>query len=179
MLEHYSLFLDPPIELLGWHPPSTTRCWGGLGVLLGTPHLAWAPKLQLGIYSFGDLCGSGGSLWGDMAGENTKRNNDITGEVQYSFVWDLLLNHCTGIWYAPCHAVFFHPLCTLWNQGCQMRTVWIVIEVSWYEDPTTSCLFINSLCFGSTTSVDIVDADDDPNIFYNWTVALLLNLGDV
>ena len=32
-----------------------------------------------------------------MAGETTKRNNDISGEIQYSFVWDLLLNPCTGI----------------------------------------------------------------------------------
>ena len=31
----------------GWHRPSATRCWGGLGVLLATPQVDWAPfKLQ-------------------------------------------------------------------------------------------------------------------------------------
>ena len=76
------------------------------------------------------------------------------------------------------HAVFFHPLCTLWNQGCQMQTVWIVIEVRWDEDATTSCLFINSLCLGCNTYVDIVGVDDDPSLFENGTVAwLLFSLG--
>ena len=32
-----------------------------------------------------------------MAGETTKWNNGISGEVQQSFMWDLLLNPCTGI----------------------------------------------------------------------------------
>ena len=72
-----------------------------------------------------------------------------------------------------CHAVFFHTLCTLWNQGCQMQTVWIDIEVRWDEDATTSCLFINSLYLGCNTSVDIVGVDYDPSLFENGTVALL------
>ena len=48
-----------------------------------------------------------------MAGETTKRNNDISGEMQYSFVWDLLLNPCTGIGgleYAlamPCSSILY------------------------------------------------------------------------
>ena len=41
-----------------------------------------------------------------------------------------------------------------------------------------SCLFINSLCLGCNTSVDIVGVDDDPSLFENGTVAwLLFSLG--
>ena len=39
-------------------------------------------------------------------------------------------------------------------------------------------MFINSLCLGCNTSLDIVRADDDPNLFENGTVAwLLFSLG--
>ena len=51
------------ITLLGWHPPSATRCWGGLGVLQATPQVDWAPfKLKPRIDSFCHIWGSDGSL---------------------------------------------------------------------------------------------------------------------
>ena len=40
-----------------------------------------------------------------------------------------------------------------------------VIEVRWDEDATTNRLLINSLCLGCNTSLDIVDAGDDPTLF--------------
>ena len=56
MLEKYRLVLDPPIELLGSHPPSATQCLGSPEVLLATPRVAWAPcQIQPGIEYFGDL----------------------------------------------------------------------------------------------------------------------------
>ena len=94
-----------------------------------------------------------------MAGETTK-------EEQRHFRRDTVVI-CVGSSSKPMyrnmicayHAVFFHPLCTLWNQGCKMQTVWIVIEVRWDEDATTSCLFINSLCIGcNTIHVNLTEA---------------------
>ena len=38
------------------------------------------------------------------------------------------------------------------------------VEVRWDDDATTSRLIINSLCLDCNTSLDIVDADDDPNL---------------
>ena len=80
-------------------------------------------QLQPGIESFGDIWGARGSLWAGMAGETTERKNDIPGQVQRSFVWDLLPHPCTGIWHAPCDTVFVHPCHAVFDQLFWIKVV--------------------------------------------------------
>ena len=157
MLERYSLVLDPSIELLGWHPLSATQCWGGPEVLLATPHVAWAPcQIQPGIDSFGDIYAQMvlfevkwlGRLQRGITSSQERYSSHLCGIFFPTFVLEYDMHLAM-----QCSSILYNNY-TLWNQGCQMQTVWIVIEVRWYEDATSSCLFINSLCLGCNTSLD-------------------------